>query len=95
MEETLIMTTEQKQTFCQEVASAVVMALQQSQQNAVPQATNAITMTRDEVCQYLGIGFTTLWVWQKAQKIIPIKIGRKRYYRVADVQKLISGESQR
>ena len=93
MDNAIIFTPEQTQVLSEKIASAVVDALQRIEHSRPESAVNNLTMTREEVCKYLGIGPTTLWLWQKTNRLTPIKLGRKLYYRTDDVIRLLTDKS--
>ena len=49
-------------------------------------------MTRQEVQDKLNISPTTLWHWEKAKYLVPIKLGRRVYYKRQDIENLIYGK---
>lgn len=50
-------------------------------------------MTSDEICELFGITKTTLYRWNMSDKLKPSgKVGRRSYYRKADVYALIDPE---
>lgn len=93
MENAFLITPEQTQVLSEKIAFAVIEALRQKEQNLNTSPTNNLTMTREEVCKYLGIGATTLWSWQKSNKLVPIRLGRKLYYKSDDVARLLTDKS--
>ena len=46
----------------------------------------------NEVKRMLGVSPQTLWRWQKIGYLVPFKIGRERYYRRSDIDKILKGE---
>lgn len=46
-------------------------------------------MSKQEVMERFSICHTTLWNWEKKNKLIPVRIGRKVSYRQADIERLI------
>jgi hypothetical protein len=44
--------------------------------------------TTKEVCKMLGVTKPTLWRWAQIKYLVPVKVGRKNYYRVADIEAL-------
>jgi predicted DNA-binding transcriptional regulator AlpA len=48
-------------------------------------------LTADETSKKLNVTSTTLWRWNKENYLKPIKIGRKPYYKLSDVNKLMEG----
>ena len=49
-------------------------------------------MTRQEVQDKLNICPTTLWHWEKAKYLVPVKLGRRVFYKRQDIEKLICGK---
>ncbi len=45
-----------------------------------------------DVMAKFNVSKPTLWRWQKTGYLVPIKIGRKLFYRVSDVSKLMEGK---
>lgn len=45
-------------------------------------------LTKQEVIKKIGVSSTTLWLWEKKDYLVPVKIGRKVFYRIADINKL-------
>ena len=45
-------------------------------------------MTVDEVTQMLHINRVTVWRWERDGYLKPKKIGRKKYYRQSDIERL-------
>lgn len=41
-----------------------------------------------EVCKMLGITKATLWRWAKLNYLVPVKVGRKNFYRKSDLDAL-------
>ena len=39
----------------------------------------------------LNVDRSTLWHWEKRNFLLPVRIGRKVYYRMADIKKLQGG----
>lgn len=48
-------------------------------------------MTTEEVCKMLDVTKPTLWRWAQVKYLVPVKVGRKNYYRVADIEALRKG----
>lgn len=53
-----------------------------------PNNSNDIVVNRQEAMKIFGICSTTLWLWQKNGNLKPIKIGRRVFFRLRDIQKL-------
>ena len=49
-------------------------------------------MTRLEVQDKLNISPTTLWHWEKAKYLVPVKLGRRVFYKRQDIENLIYGK---
>ena len=45
-------------------------------------------LTTIEVCRLLDVTKPTLWRWQKLNYLVPIKVGRKNFYKSSDIEKL-------
>lgn len=41
----------------------------------------------------LGVDSSTLWRWAKSGYLVPVEYGGQRRYRVADVQRILNGDS--
>jgi len=48
-------------------------------------------LATEEVCKLLGVTKPTLWRWAQVKYLVPVKVGRKNYYRVADIEALRKG----
>ena len=48
-------------------------------------------LTADEACRLLSVTKPTLWRWAQIKYLVPVKVGRKNYYRVADIDALRKG----
>lgn len=86
MENAILITPEVLHDFCKEIASAVAEALQQREKIAIKDQ----IMSKKEVCEFLGIGLTTLWAWERSGMLVSFKIGRKVYYNTDDVMGLLT-----
>ena len=49
-------------------------------------------LTKKEVMERLGVSSTTLWNWKNDRYLLPVKIGRKIFYRLSDINKLREGK---
>ena len=45
-------------------------------------------LSKNKVCQILGVSGATLWRWDKANYLKPVKLGGKVMYRKEDLKKL-------
>lgn len=43
-------------------------------------------LTRNEVAEMLKVDLSTLWLWQKKGKLIPVGISNRIYYRRSDIE---------
>lgn len=48
-------------------------------------------MTTEEVCKLLDVTKPTLWRWAQIKYLVPVKVGRKNYYRASDIEALRKG----
>lgn len=51
-----------------------------------------VHLTPSEAASALKITKPTLWRWQKAGHLIPIKIAGKVYYKKSDIDRILAGE---
>lgn len=51
-----------------------------------------VLLTKKEVMERLGVSSTTLWNWENDRYLLPVKIGRKIFYRLGDIIKLRGGK---
>ncbi|GHT28106.1 hypothetical protein AGMMS49574_01750 [Bacteroidia bacterium] len=49
-------------------------------------------LTRKEVLKRLGIDASTLWRWDKAGYLVPIKFGGQKRYKASDIRALTEGK---
>ena len=49
-------------------------------------------ITKKEVMEKLNISSTTLWIWEKRKYLVPIKIGRRIFYKRQDIEDLTNGK---
>ena len=79
--------------------SILALARELSQYILVENATKAskekdddVLLTKKEVMKRLGVSSTTLWNWENDRYLLPVKIGRKIFYRLSDINKLLDGK---
>ena len=79
--------------------SILALARELSQCILVENATKAskekdddVLLTKKEVMKRLGVSSTTLWNWENDRYLLPVKIGRKIFYRLSDINKLLDGK---
>ena len=49
-------------------------------------------ITKKEVMEKLNISSTTLWIWEKRRYLVPVKIGRRIFYKRQDIGNLTNGK---
>ena len=49
-------------------------------------------LTKQQVMETLAVSSTTLWLWEQKGYLIPVKIGRKVFYRSKDISNLRNGK---
>jgi hypothetical protein len=47
-------------------------------------------LTRQEAAEKFGVCHTTLWAWDKSGYLKSVKIGKRAYYALSDIQNLMS-----
>ena len=79
--------------------SILALARELSQCILVENATKAskekdddVLLTKKEVMKRLGVSSTTLWNWENDRYLLPVKIGRKVFYRLSDINQLLDGK---
>ena len=48
-------------------------------------------MTTKEVCKLLNVTKPTLWRWAQIKYLVPVKVGRKNFYKASDIEALRKG----
>ena len=48
------------------------------------------TVLDDAVIDLLGVCDETLWHWARSGYLVPVKLGRKVFYRRTDIQRLLN-----
>lgn len=49
-------------------------------------------ITKQDVIDKLHVSSTTLWIWEKRKYLVPVKIGRRIFYKRRDVNNLMDGK---
>lgn len=49
-------------------------------------------LTKQQVMDMLSVSSTTLWLWENKGYLMPVKIGRKVFYRSKDISNLRNGK---
>lgn len=50
---------------------------------------NKDMVSKKNVIIGLGVSHTTLWKWEQSGYLIPVRVGKKVYYRRSDIEKLV------
>lgn len=83
-------------TFTGEGAIAFAKALREvpeQEAKAVQEASPELNLIpKREVMERLSVTHATLWNWEKKKYLVPVKIGRRVFYRCEDINKLQRGE---
>ena len=83
-------------TFTGEGVIAFAKALREvpvQEAKAVQEASPELGLiTKREVMERLSVTHATLWNWEKKKYLLPVKIGRRVFYRCEDINKLQRGE---
>lgn len=67
--------------------------LAENEENASEQKNEKdVLLTKKEAMDRLHVSSTTLWQWAKDQYLMPVKVGRKIYYRLDDLNNLLNGK---
>ena len=48
-------------------------------------------LTVKETCEVLNVTKPTLWRWSKLNYLVPVKVGKKNYYKSSDIESLRKG----
>lgn len=62
-------------------------SMQATSQSLFPESDNSL-ISKKEVMNGLGVSHTTLWKWEQKGYLVPIRVGKKVYYRRSDIEKL-------
>lgn len=63
-------------------------AMQNSSQSLFPESDGTMISKKDAMIGF-KVSHTTLWKWQKSGYLVPVKVGKRVYYRRADIESLI------
>ncbi len=50
---------------------------------------NGTLISKKEAMLGFGVSHTTLWKWQKSGYLIPVKVGKRVYYKRSDIENLV------
>ena len=49
-------------------------------------------LSREKTSERLNVDLSTLWRWEKAGYLLPVRIGRAVYYKISDIESRERGE---
>lgn len=61
--------------------------MQDASYSLFPENDNSL-VTKKEAMQGFNVSHTTLWKWQKCGYLVPVKVGKRVYYRRTDIERL-------
>lgn len=64
------------------------MTKEQEPKNLFPESDGTL-LTKKEVMLGFKVSHTTLWKWEKKNYLVPVKVGKRVYYKREDILKLI------
>lgn len=79
-------------------AKGLIKAVQQviyeeiNEEKANQQDSDIELITKQDVIDKLHVSSTTLWIWEKRKYLVPVKIGRRIFYKRRDVNNLMGGK---
>ena len=74
--------------FARELSECILA--EKAAQTTDKQEDDSALLTKQEVMDRLDVSCTTLWLWEKKNYLMPVKIGRKVFYRTGDINRLCS-----
>lgn len=63
-----------------------------NEEKANQQDSDIELITKQDVIDKLHVSSTTLWIWEKRKYLVPVKIGRRIFYKRRDVNNLMGGK---
>ena len=60
-----------------------------NEEKANQQDSDIELITKQDVIDKLHVSSTTLWIWEKRKYLVPVKIGRRIFYKRRDVNNLM------
>ncbi len=63
-----------------------------NEEKANQQDSDIELITKQDVIDKLHVSSTTLWIWEKRKYLVPVKIGRRIFYKRRDVNNLMDGK---
>ena len=88
METVILISREELDDLIRQAVKAAVAELETKRQ----QEEEARLLTRMAVAERLHVDCSTLWRWEQAGYLQPVRLGRHVYYRAGDVLRLEHGE---
>lgn len=85
----LTLTDKSAIAFAREISQCI---LAENAAKASGKKDDDVLLTKKEVMVRLGVSSTTLWNWKNDRYLLPVKIGRKIFYRLDDINKLREGK---
>ena len=63
-----------------------------NEEKANQQDSDIELITKQDVIDKLHVSSTTIWIWEKRKYLVPVKIGRRIFYKRRDVNNLMGGK---
>lgn len=82
-----------KASHLKELASQLIEKVRDEFTTEEERANQNTYLTTEAVCKMLGKTRSTLWRWEKAGYLVPVKVGKTLKYRLSDVLKIKEGKS--
>lgn len=74
-----------------EFADALVESAAAKARAEIERQSDAEYIPKKEALDLLGVCDATLWHWARSGYLVPIKLGRKVFYRRTDIQRIMQG----
>ena len=74
-----------------EFADALVERAVAKARAEIERQSDAEYIPKKEALDLLGVCDATLWHWARSGYLVPIKLGRKVFYRRTDIQRIMQG----
>ena len=74
-----------------EFADALVERAAAKARAEIERQSDAEYIPKKEALDLLGVCDATLWHWARSGYLVPIKLGRKVFYRRTDIQRIMQG----
>ena len=73
------------------IKDVVLATIEEHNQQQTNKVENEAEVTPTEAAQQLHVSKVTLWRWNNIGYLVPVRRGRKTYYRQSDIDKLKRG----